>query len=195
MSLFSLSLALFLIIDPFGSIKSFIRCLEGIPASRRKVIIAREMFIALGCMLAFNFLGDYIFKLLQISETTVYFASGIILFITAIGILFPKQHSVEQTQLEGEPFLVPLAIPMISGPAVLATVMLYAGSEPSPWTMIFAILIAWGGSSIILLCSKQLLRLLSVNGLTACEKLMGMVLILLAVDRLLQGVVHFLHPL
>lgn len=194
MNLLSLTLALFLIMDPVGSIKSFLRCLEGIPQRRRQFIILREMLIALVFMLFFSALGEYIFKLLQVSDTTVYLSSGIILFITAIGILFPKPNSPEPNKLDGEPFLVPLAVPVIAGPALLATIMLYAQTEPSPWIMIFAIFIAWGISAIILLTSRHLIRILTPNGLTACEKLMGMVLILLAVDRLLQGVIHFFQP-
>lgn len=191
MTLLSLTLALFLIMDPLGNINGFISTLEGIEPNRQRYLIIREMAFALVAMLFFNFVGEYIFNLLKISETTVYISSSIILFLGAIKILFPNPLAKESKKLPGEPFLVPLAIPMIAGPALLATIMLYAKTEPSPVIMLTAILIAWALTSIILLSSKQLVKLLRPGGLIACEKLMGMILILLSIDRFLQGVVIF----
>ncbi len=193
MTLLSLTLALFLIMDPLGNVKAFAQTLEGIQPERQRFIIAREMLIALFTMIVFDLLGESIFQLLQISLTTVFFSSGIILFITAVSILFPRTQPEETSLPHSEPFLVPLAIPMVAGPALLATIMLYAGSEPSPYSTLYAILIAWGISAAILMASKPLLKLLGQNGLVACEKMMGMVLILLAVDRILLGVVSFIH--
>lgn len=191
MTLFSLALVLFLIMDPLGNMHSFLDYLEGLKPNRQKFIILREMLIALIAMLAFNFLGEYLFRLLEISDTTIYLASGVILFLVAIKILFPKPELIEHKKLEGEPLLVPLAIPMVAGPALLATIMLYADTETSPWTMLYAIIIAWSACCLLLLASKQIVRVIGTGGLTACEKLMGMILILLSVQRILQGVLLF----
>lgn len=188
MTLVTLTIVLLLIMDPLGKINSFINYLEGIAPKRQKVIIARELLIALGFMLFFNFLGEYIFALLQISNVTVYLASGVILFLGSIKILFPRADDLEVHKLEGEPFLVPLAIPMVAGPALLATIMLYAESEQALTTMVIAIVLAWAVASLILFYSKSILRLLSSSGITACEKLMGMVLVLLAVQRFMEGI-------
>lgn len=187
MPLITLSLILFLIIDPLGHVKAFAQALEGIEPKRQKMIIWRELFIALGVSLFFNFVGEWIFILLKISDVTVYLSSGIILFLVAIKILFPRPQD-EREVIEGEPFIVPFAIPMIAGPGLLATIMLYAQSEPEWTTSFFAIIIAWAIASLIMINSKNLLRLLGTSGLTACERLMGMVLVLLAVQRFLQGI-------
>ena len=191
MTLFSLTLVLFLIMDPLGNMHFFLEYLEGLHPKVQKKVIIREMLIALITILAFNFLGEYLFKLLEISDTTVYLASGVILFLVAIKILFPKPEMHEIKKPLEEPFLVPLAIPTIAGPALLATVMLYADTEASGLTMLWAILIAWTLSCLLLLASRKIVRLIGASGLTACEKLMGMILILLSVQRMLQGVLLF----
>lgn len=187
MTLFSLTIVLLFIMDPLGNIKNFAKYLDGLPSKRQKVIIAREMLIALGFILLFNFIGEYLYSLLSISNVTAYLASALILFLVAIKILFP-QFEGSQPKKEGEPLLFPLAVPMIAGPALLATVMLYADTEPSPWVMLGAIFISWVIASIILLSSKTLIRVLGTPGLTACEKLLGMILVLLSIQRFLQGI-------
>jgi len=178
--------------DPIGNISSFLKMVHGIEPKRQSIILFREMLIALGFMMLFNFIGEFIFNLLQISETTVKLSSGVILFLIAIQILFPKQGGIRETVREEEPFIIPLAIPLIAGPSLLATIMLYARLEPSVSVMIFAILIAWFAAFIVLLSSRMMFRILGLNGLMACEKLMGMVLVLLAIQRFFDGVSQFL---
>jgi multiple antibiotic resistance protein len=186
-AILSLALTLFFIMDPLGNLKSFIHYLEGLHPKRQKQIIIREMLIALVTMIAFDFLGDYFFSLLEISRITAYLCSGLILFLVAIKILFPKSET-DDDKPRGEPFLVPLAIPMIAGPAVLATIMLYAVTEAEPWVTLVAICIAWVASCVILLLARPLLKLVGAAGLTVFERLMGMVLVLMAVQRILQGI-------
>lgn len=193
MPLLTLTLVLFLIMDPLGNIKSFIKFLEGLKPKRQKQIIIREMLIALGLILLFNFIGEYIFNSLKLAEPVVYLSSGVILFLTALQILFPKEEPSDSSSPKTEPFLVPLAIPMIAGPSLLATVMLYAHTETSQVVMLSAIFISWIASITILLFSKSIFRLIGANGLTACEKLMGMVLILISVERFMEGIIVFLN--
>ncbi len=194
MPLLSLTLVLFLIMDPVGNIKSFIKFLEGLKPRRQKQIIVREMFIALFLILLFNFIGETIFNSLKLAEPVVYLSSGIILFLTALKILFPQEEVVlDPAMPKTEPFLVPLAIPMIAGPSLLATVMLYAHTETSQIIMLLAIFISWIASITILLFSKSIFKLVGSNGLTACEKLMGMVLILISVERFMEGIIIFLN--
>lgn len=188
MTIITVSLILFLIMNPLGQLKAFEKCLDAINPKRQQEIISRELFIALGVLLFFNFIGEYVFALLQISDVTVYLSLGIVLFLGAIKILFPSAADHRLTLPEGEPCLVPIAIPMIAGPALLATVMLYAQSEQDPFVTIGGIVIAWLLGAIVLLNHKTLLRVLRPSGVLAFEKLMGMVLVLIAVQRFLEGV-------
>lgn len=191
MNLFSLTVILLLIMDPIGNISSFLSQLKGIPAERRRKIIIREMFIALGAMLVFNFLGEYIFQVLGLSEKTLKIASGAILFLVAIKILFPSVDSLRANLPTGEPFITPLAIPLIAGPSLLATIMLFANLEPSQPIMLGSIILAWLFASGILLLGGRLEKFLGSNGLMACERLMGMVLVMIAIQRFGEGIQQF----
>lgn len=191
MNLFTLTIILFLIMDPVGNISSFLTLTKDIPAKRRTTILIREMLIALAAMLLFNFIGEFIFRVLDISETTLRLASGVILFLVAIKILFPSIDSLRANLPAGEPFITPLAIPLISGPSLLATVMLFAHLEPSQITMLSAIFISWLAAVIVLLSGSTLQRILGTNGLMAAERLMGMVLVMLAIQRFLEGLQQF----
>lgn len=191
-SIFSIALMLFLIIDPVGNIASYLTLMSDVDPKRRNLVLVREMGIALVLMLLANFLGEYIFDLLGISKTTVFLASGVILFLIAIKILFPTQDSFRANLPKGEPFIVPLAIPLTAGPSLLATIMLYASLEPSDLMMVAAIFAALIAATLVLFAAPVLKRLLRTNGLLALEKLMGMVLVLLAVQRLAEGIQLFL---
>lgn len=191
MNLFTLAVVLFLIMDPVGNITSFLTLLHNIPAPKRRYIILREMLIALAVMIAFNYLGEFIFRVLNVSETALRLTSGAILFLFAIKILFPSTDSPRANLPAGEPFITPLAIPLVAGPALLATIMLFAHLESSQLVMLGAIFLAWALAAVILLFSANLQKILGTNGLMACERLMGMVLILLAIQRFLDGMQQF----
>lgn len=191
MTLLSIAIVLFLIMDPIGNIASFLKLLDPFDPVRRRKIIAREMLIALAVMAIFNIFGEYIFDILDVSETTVRVASGAILFLVAIKILFPSLDSPRANLPAGEPFITPLAIPLIAGPALLATIMLFAKLEKSQAVMWGAIFIAWLAALGVLLSAKRLEKALGTSGLLACERLMGMVLVMLAIQRFLEGVKQF----
>lgn len=191
MPLFSITLVLLFIIDPIGNISSYLSLVKELRPNRQKWIIMREMLIALLVMILFNYVGEYIFDFLGLSETTVYISSGVILFLIAIKILFTSEDSPRAHLPQGEPFIFPLAVPLIAGPALLATLMLYARIEPSESLMLKAIVIAWFLSVCILYFAKPIQTILGKNGLTACERLTGMVLVLIAVQRFLEGILLF----
>ena len=192
MSLFTLTLTLFLIINPLGNMKHFLALLEGLRARRQFYVIAREMVFALATMFVFSFFGEGIAAAFHLTQTAIFITSGLILFLTAIKILFsPRDDYIPKFRGE-EPFLVPIAIPIIASPALLATIMLFSQTEPMMWPMIVSILIAWGISILLLLSSGPILKVVGQNGLTAIERLMGMVLVLISVQRFMEGVQLFI---
>jgi multiple antibiotic resistance protein len=199
MSLFSIALVLFLIMDPVGNLSYYLTLMKDVDPRRQKWVLLREMLFALVVMLGFNYLGEFIFSVLELSETTVRLSSGLILFLVAIKILFPATNSLRANLPKGEPFIIPLAIPLITGPALMATIMLYAHLEPYQSVMLLAILFAWLVALAILFFAKPIRKVLGQNGLMACERLMGMVLVLIAVQRFLEGILLFWatqpHPL
>jgi len=193
MSLFTLTLILFLVMDPLGNSRAFLQAMESVTPERRQWVVLREHLIGLATILFFNFVGEFIFThALGIQEVTISIATGVILFLIAIRRLFPNDEQAERYP-EGEPFVVPLAIPFTAGPSLLATVMLYAHQEPTGWTMLFAIGIAWVATVTLHLTGPMLLYLLGPGSLTAFERLSGMFLILLGVQRFMEGVSLFIQ--
>ena len=191
MSLLSITLILFLIMDPIGSVSPYLKMVKNVPSKRQSWLITREMLIALAVMIVFHYLGESIFSLLEISDITVRLSSGVILFLFSVKILFPSLNNPRSRLPKGEPFIIPIAIPFIAGPSLLATIMLFAQLETSHSLMMTAILIAWFASFLVLLAAPVLQRILGDNGLIACERLMGMILVLLAIQRFMEGVREF----
>lgn len=192
MSLLTLCLTFFLIINPLGNLKVFLSVFEGMKPPRQSFVIAREMLFALAAMFLFSFFGEEITSIFHLETTTVFITSGIILFLVAIKILFPpKEEHLPRIHGE-EPFLVPIAIPVVASPALLATIMLFSQTEPLVMPMVIGILVAWFISALLFLGSRKILRILGSNGLLAIERLMGMVLVLVAVQRFMDGILLFM---
>jgi multiple antibiotic resistance protein len=189
MDVFSTALLLFLVIDPVGNIPAFLVILKGVPEERHKQIILRELFIALLALVLFLFLGQFILAILQVSQGSLGVAGGIILFLIALRMIFPVPKGVFGEEADTtEPFIVPLAIPLIAGPAAMATLMLLMARAPTEWPQwLAALLIAWSISGVILLSADQLARLLGRRTLTAIERLMGLVLTAVAVQMFIDG--------
>lgn len=190
MTLLSIIAVLYIIMSPIANISSFLNIMRRTDPKRQQWILFREMLIALGTTLLFYFLGIYVLKLLNVSELTVRLASGIILFLVALKILFPGNSTQPRHPLpvEDEPFIVPIAVPMVAGPALIATVMLYAGIPYLLLTMLPAIFIAWLLAYATFYFSSKIQFVLKDSGLLACERLSGMILVLLSVQRFMEGV-------
>lgn len=191
LSLFTIAVTLFIIMDPVGNISSYLHLVKDFEPKKRFCILLREMLIALGFMIAFNFIGEFIFTALELSDTAVQLSSGVILFLTAIKILFPAPNSFRMNLPKGEPFIIPLAVPLIAGPSLLSTIMLYARLETSISLMIGAIVLAWFVALAVLSFAPVLRRYLGSNGLMAFERLMAMVLVMLAIQRFMEGIQSF----
>ncbi len=195
MTIYSASLTLFLVMDPLGNVPVFLSVLNSVEPKRRHRIILRETFIAFSILVLFLFFGQYILKGLNITEPALGIAGGIILFLIAIKMIFPK-HEGQQDEVVGEPFIVPLAIPLIAGPSAMAMVVLLSTHQPNKLLGWFAALaIASIASTIILLFSTPLRSVLGKKGLYAMERLMGMVLTTIAVQMFLDGINQYFHLL
>lgn len=188
LTLLTVTLTLFLIMDPLGNVQSYLTLFRDTPPEKQKKIVIREMLIALGAMLFVYAAGEFLFNFLDLSEVAIRIASGVVMFLIAIKILFPDATSLRANLPQGEPFIVPLAIPLIAGPALLATILLFGHMEHCRPMMLTAIFLSWVAACVILLLSPVLNRYLGKNGLIAAEKLMGMVLVMLAIQRFFEGV-------
>lgn len=196
MSWLSAAVILFLVMDPVGNVPAFAAILGSRPPSRQRWITLREMVIALAVLLVFLFAGKRLLALLQLSDPALSIAGGIILFLIAIRMIFRTSANVFECEQGGEPFIVPLAIPLVAGPSALATVILIGSREPGRWPeWLLALSVAWLVSGVILMLSDPLSRLLGKRGADAVQRLMGLLLTGVAVQMFLAGIREFLATL
>jgi multiple antibiotic resistance protein len=196
MTIASAALLLFLILDPLGNIPVFLSILRRLPPRRQRLIIARELLIALGVLMGFLWAGKYALEAMHLRQESVSIAGGIVLFLIGIRMIFPPPEGLMGEIPDGEPFIVPLAIPMIAGPSGMAAVMLMGSSEPTrlgEWSL--ALLIAWAATAAILFSATYLYKWLGPRALTAIERLMGMLLVAISVQMFLDGLAGYLARL
>ena len=194
MSTLSAGILLFLIMDPLGNIPLFLSLLRHVAPERRRLVLVRELLIALGVLFVFLFGGQYLLRVLQLKQESVSIAGGIVLFLIGARMIFPpKDGSIFGGDVEREPFIVPMAIPGVAGPSAMAALLLMTNSEPgrtADWSL--ALFAAWLATALILLSSTYLFRWLGESVLTALERLMGMLLVAISVQMFLDGIVMYL---
>ena len=191
-------ITLILVMDPFGNIPLFITALKKVPAERRKKVLLRELFIALLIMLTFLFAGSKVLSWFGIEPYSMSIAGGIILFIISVRLVFNSslEEEAKINPKEEEPFIVPLAIPLIAGPASLSMILiLSAGPLSKAFLVLIAILIASAFNAAVLLLSFPISNLLGKRGIIAVERLTGMLLILMSVNMVMSGIRDFLISL
>ena len=190
MPLQNAALLFFFVISPLGIVPAILAALKDIDPARHKRIIVRECLIALAILLAFMGFGRGMLNMLNISIPAMTAAGGVMLMLIALRLIFPTDEKNMRVTMTAEPFVVPIAIPYIAGPSILATEILMISQEPDRWPVwLGALLIAWAATFIILYLGADLRRLLGDRGLMAIERLMGMILVLIATQMLLTGVV------
>ena len=193
MDFLSAVLTLVLVMDPLGNVPLFLGALKTVRPERRRRVLLREIGVAYVVLLAFLFAGGFVLELLDLDRDTISIAGGIVLFLIAMRMIFPGERWGGGDELEGEPFVVPLAIPLIAGPSALAVLLLLQGSTPTG-SLLLALTIAWALTAAILLSSTFLYRLLRERGLIAIERLMGMLLVMMSVQMFMNGLRSFLAP-
>ncbi|MCD9086509.1 YhgN family NAAT transporter [Stenotrophomonas sp. SY1] len=193
MTILSAALLLFLILDPLGNIPVFLSLLKPLTPKRQRVVLVRELLIALLVLMAFLWGGKYALELMHLRQESVAIAGGIVLFLIGIRMIFPRPEGLMGAVPDGEPFIVPMAIPLVAGPSGMAAVMLMGSNEPDrlvDWSL--ALLLAWGATAAILMSAPLLYKLLGARALTALERLMGMLLVAISVQMLLDGLGTYL---
>jgi MarC family membrane protein len=184
---------LLLVLDPFGSLPIFISVMKGVDPSRRTKVAVREVSIAFAVLLAFMFAGQGFLSLMHLSERSLEVAGGVILLIIAIRMIFGSS-SGDAYAADGqrEPFIFPLAVPLLAGPSAMATVLLLASRQPERvlyW--VGALTVAMVVSGVLLLAADRIRRLIGASMVAAIEKLMGLVLTAIAVEMILAGLKRY----
>lgn len=194
MTIAAAALLLFFILDPLGNIPVFLSVLKDLPPARQRKVLARELLIALVVLMLFLWGGQYALNVMHLRQESVSIAGGIVLFLIGLRMIFPTADGVMGEVPGGEPFIVPLAVPMIAGPSGMAAVMLLGSQEPDrmgDWML--ALVLAWGATAAILFSATWLKKWLGIRVLTAVERLMGMVIVAISVQMLLDGIASYLR--
>ncbi len=193
MTLLSAAVLLFFVMDPLGNVPLFLSALKSVEPARQRLVIVRELMIALVILIAFLFGGRFLLSMLHVSAEALTIAGGVILMLIALRMIFPSSEATLREQVQGEPFIVPLAVPYTAGPSMMATELLFMSREPHRWPVwLGAVVIAWLASAVILYFAAGLRRVLGERGLIAMERLMGMLLITVATEMLLSGIAEYL---
>jgi len=189
MSFWQAVVILVLVMDPLGNIPPFTIALARVPGRRRLVVLIRELLLALGVLVVGMVVGKPLLDILQLSQDALTISGGVILFLIALRMVFPPTAAPAEEDPDSEPFIVPLAVPLVAGPSALAVVILMAARDPhhlAKWLL--ALLAAWAATALCLLFCGPLGRFLGSRGLTAVERLMGLLLTTMAVQMFLNGV-------
>ena len=185
-----------LVTDPFGNVPLVNAMLAGVPPPRRRLVILRECAIAFAILVLFMLFGNALLELMHLSETSLSIAGGVILFMIAIRMVFAHPEGAFGPHERGEPFIVPLAVPLIAGPSALATVMLMATREPAKIGMLaVALTVTMAIAALVLVLGDRLQRWLGDQAMKAIERLMGLILTAIAVEMLLGGIRAFVENL
>lgn len=183
---------LLLVLDPFGSLPIFISVLKTVEPARRRIVALREVAIAFAVLAVFMVGGQAFLQLMRLSERSLEVAGGVILLIIAIRMVFASGGEVYAAGNGREPFIFPLAVPLLAGPSAMATVLLLASRQPERlWTWMAALTVAMAVSGAVLLGADRLRRLLGASMVAAIEKLMGLVLTAIAVEMILAGLKRY----
>jgi MarC family membrane protein len=183
----SATILLLLITDPFGNIPIFANALRNVAPERRARVILREVLIAFMLLLSFMFVGDHFLRLMNLSQLSLQMAGGVVLFLIALRMIFPPPPSQEPTQ-QGEPLIVPLAIPALAGPSAMATVMLLVSQAPErrlEWVMALSVTMLM--CAVVLVLAERIQRVVGERVVMAFERLMGLILIAISVEMMIRG--------
>ena len=184
---------LLLVLDPLGSLPVFISVMRQVAPERRLRVALRESALAFGVLLVFMLTGQAFLNLMRLSERSLEVAGGVILLIIAVRMIFASGGEIYAADGQGrEPFIFPLAVPLLAGPSAMATVLLLASRQPErllAW--IGALTVAMLFSAAVLIGADRIRKWIGSSMVSAIEKLMGLVLTAIAVEMILAGLKRY----
>ncbi|MEO9683780.1 MAG: MarC family protein [Tateyamaria sp.] len=189
---------MFVVIDPIGLAPLFVALTQGVPERQRRNIALRACAIGMTILIAFALFGESILGFIGIGMPAFRIAGGILLFLTALDMLFERRTKRREDQADeddyDDPSVFPLAIPLISGPGAIASVILLTGQKPGVEGLALVLAITalvLGVCLALFLASGLLERALGKTGITVVTRLLGMLLAALSVQFVLDGLNDF----
>lgn len=195
MSIFQIALTFFIVTNPIGNSPTIISLIKNHSLRDQQKILFRESMFSMILAIFFLFLGDTFLCCLNIQNYALKMSGGILLFIVALKMIFSSTSETSIEKPKQDPFIVPIATPLLSGAGLLTMIMLYAKQEGNDLKILFAILLAWVGVTTVLVTAPYLQIFLGKRGLLALEQLMGMLLGMIAMDMIVGGASLFVTAL
>lgn len=184
-----IALLLFLVIDPFGNLPFVLAVLRRLDTTAYRRAIVRELGLAFLILLGFALAGDAVLAYFRIDQASLQISGGIILFLISLKMLFQSSKAIFSGDYHDDPVLVPIAMPAIAGPAAITTLIILRNQQQAGLgEIVLALLGVLALTALVLLAGRRLQRLLGERGIDAMEKLMGLILNMVAVNMVLSGI-------
>lgn len=191
MSIIQLAMIFFIVTNPIGNSPTIIALIKGYSVREQQKILLRESIFSMLLAIFFLFLGETFLQSLHIQNFALTTSGGVLLFIVALNMIFSTRDEKQVVGPKQEPFIVPIATPLLSGAGLLTMIMLYSKQEANDGKILLAILLAWVGVTAVLVAAPYLQIFLGKRGLAALEQLMGMLLTMIATEMIVQGLSLF----
>ncbi len=187
MDIIGVAVSLYFMLDPIGNIPIVTGLIKDYTPKRQRLIIVRESLFALGLTVIFLFFGKHILLAMGVQQEAMSMTGGVILFLIGIKMSMTSAEVAGENLADKEPFVVPIAIPFIAGPGVLAMVMVMGSEVEALSASLAALALAWLGSTVTLLVGQLLMKFLGSRAMEAIQKLMGLALTAMAVQMFMSG--------
>ncbi len=194
--IFTIFLAVFIVVDPFGIVPVFISLTSSLSPARRRTTILKSVAVAFVVLCVFIFTGGAILHFLGIQPGSFFIAGGILMFIVSMDLLLgkpgrTKTSGEENGEQREDVSIFPLAIPMLAGPGAITTILLYASEEKTPGfilpVLVGSVALALAFAGVTMFLSSFFLRVLGRTGVSVIERIMGIVLTGLSVQFVYDG--------
>ncbi len=190
--IFKLAMTFFIVTNPIGNSPAILAVINGFPEKRQRMILLREGLFALLLAIFFQYLGEQFLGSLNLKNYTVAYCGGILLLLLAFQLIFPGRRDDAQKGAAREPYVVPIATPLLAGPGLFAIIMI-SSQEIPPFEMTASLILCWIGVWSVLFIAPWLQRILGKKGMIALEQIMGMVLAFIATELLIKATRQFLE--
>lgn len=191
-NIWDVALTLFLVANPIGNSPAILAVVKDLPFARQRFVLIREAFFAFLIVLFFQQVGDFFLSTLGISDYSLRLCGGVLLFILGLSMIFPERTNMHKEVIGQEPYIVPIATPLISGAGLMSMTMTFSAEIENNAFMIGALLLAWVGVFAVMATAPCLLRFFGKRGLLALEQLMGLLIVMMACSMFLRGIEIFI---
>lgn len=195
MSILQLATLYFIVTNPIGNSPAIIALIKDHDIRGQQKILFRESMFSMILAIFFLFLGETFLGSLNIANYALTISGGILLFIVSLHMIFSFHKETANDKPKRDPFIVPIATPLLSGAGLLTIIMLTSQQEKNDFHVLMAIIIAWIGVTAVLVLAPYMQLMLGKRGMIALEQLMGIILTMIAIQMIVKGSSLFLTAL